>query len=353
MVTDISVLRNEWIKSLTFTSLFCLAIATATSYVWSAPFYKHVLISLGYGYSAVLGARVLTLIAPDLSPQLMNIISLVFSMLGGSVNAHYWLSDYPQFSTYEDLKPIIMLGFIFTAFCIYCFYAYEKNIYAKHELEKAQRIQSDQEKALVLGELKMLQSQIEPHFLFNTLANINVLIESDPSRAKEMLSRLSDLLRATLRKNRTRFVPLEHELDLLSAYLGIQKIRLGELMNYTIESNELVEALMIPPFLLQPLVENSIVHGIEPRMSRGHIKISIAQNQFEIILEVSDNGVGLINNNSSGGHGIGLQNIRSRLKTLFGNDAKLLVIQNETQGVTSKISINKQVLEKTLNSQYI
>ncbi|MBD1559460.1 histidine kinase [Vibrio sp. S9_S30] len=350
MVTEFGVLRNEWVKSVTFTSLFCLMIATVTFYVWDAPFYKHLLISFGYGYSAVLGARIVTLIAPELSPRLVNVLSLVVSMLGGSANAYYWLNVYSNFSAYEYLKPTIMLALVFSTFCIYFFYFYDQNTQTKHELEKARRIQADQEKALVLGELKQLQSQIEPHFLFNTLANINVLIESDPERAREMLSRLTDLLRATLRKNRTQLVPLEHELDLLSAYLGIQQIRLGELMSYNVTKSESTEALMVPPFLLQPLVENAVVHGLEPSINRGHINVSATQNQFEIILEVSDNGVGLVSNSSSGGHGIGLQNIRARLKTLFGDDAKLAVIQNDHHGITSRITINKLALEALLKS---
>ncbi|WP_104402631.1 sensor histidine kinase [Vibrio penaeicida] len=350
MVTEFGVLRNEWVKSITFTSLFCVMIAMVTSYVWEAPYYKHLLISFGYGYSAILGERIITLLAPELSPRIVNVLSLILSVLGGSVNAHYWVSEYSNFSTYEDMKPIVILGFIFSAFCFYYFYSYEQNIQAKHELEKARRIQADQEKALVLGELKQLQSQIEPHFLFNTLANINVLIESDPERAREMLSRLTDLLRATLRKNRTQFVPLEHELDLLSAYLGIQQIRLGELMSYNVTKDEYAEALMVPPFLLQPLVENAVVHGLEPSMNRGHINVSVTQSQFDIIFEVSDNGVGLVSNNASGGHGIGLQNIRARLKTLFSDDAKLAVIQNDSRGVTSRITINKLALQVLLKS---
>ncbi|CCO46585.1 putative signal transduction protein with a C-terminal ATPase domain [Vibrio nigripulchritudo SOn1] len=336
--------KNEWLKSFLFTSLFCFIIAITTSFVWEAPFYTHIVISFGFGYSAVVGGYLVTLVLPELSRRTVNLVALTISMLGGSVNAHFWVSDYPSFASYSDMKPIVLLGFIFTAFCFYYFYSAEQKAQASNELEKARRIQADQEKALVLSELQQLQSQIEPHFLFNTLANINVLIESDPSKAKQMLSRLTDLLRATLRKNRTQLVPVDHELDLLSAYLGIQQIRLGELMSYNVTKDEFTESLMVPPFLLQPLVENAVIHGLEPSLNRGHIDVKVLDGRKEVVLEVRDNGVGLLADKSSGGHGIGLQNIRARLKTLFGEDASLSVIQNDPQGVTSRISINRLAL---------
>ncbi|WP_308822302.1 histidine kinase, partial [Vibrio splendidus] len=153
-------------------------------------------------------------------------ISMVIAMTFGTLNAHYWLNGYFG-ANISDLKSVVLLGVIFCSVCYYYFYTREQQLRADNELEVAKRRQADQEKVVVLSQLKQLQSQIEPHFLFNTLATINVLIESDSAKAKLMLEKLTDLLRVTLKNSRTEQSTIAQEVDLLDAYLNIQKIRRG------------------------------------------------------------------------------------------------------------------------------
>jgi LytS/YehU family sensor histidine kinase len=198
------------------------------------------------------------------------------------------------------------------------------------EIEVKQRclIQGESEKREIEAHLKMLQAQIEPHFLFNTLANVSSLIDSDPALAKQLLERLNDWLRVALLRARSEHTTLGDELDLLENYLQILKIRFGERLRWNVEVPEADRLRAFPPMLLQPLVENAVRHGIEPKIGGGVISISADSSGAALRIEVSDSGVGLIGDE---GGGTGLANVRERLATLFGAAGKL-VLENKTGG---------------------
>ena len=261
---------------------------------------------------------------------------MVIAMTFGTLNAHYWLNGYFG-SNISDLKSVVLLGVIFCSVCYYYFYAREQQLRADNELEVAKRRQADQEKVVVLSQLKQLQSQIEPHFLFNTLATINVLIESDSAKAKLMLEKLTDLLRVTLKNSRTEQSTIAQEVDLLDAYLNIQKIRLDERLAFSIETNNISDQQVIPPFLIQPLVENALTHGIEPKAAGGEVNIRITQQAEQLKIEVSDSGAGLKTPSANTGHGVGLSNIRQRIETLYGDKASLTITEQTEGGVVSTI----------------
>ena len=141
------------------------------------------------------------------------------------------------------------------------------------EVEKRQLIKSESEKREIESHLKMLQAQIEPHFLFNTLANVGSLIDSDPVLAKKLLERLNDWLRVALVRARSDNATLGDELDMLENYLQILKIRFGKRLHWRIDVPEEARLSVFPPMLLQPLVENAVRHGIEPKMGGGEIGI--------------------------------------------------------------------------------
>ncbi|MFA0421931.1 histidine kinase, partial [Vibrio sp. 10N.222.54.A1] len=185
--------RFSWIKSFAFTTLFCVLIAITTHTIWGGGLTVNLAISFGFGYSAVGSSFVLVELFKRKSKAFDVGVSMVIAMTLGTLNAHYWLNGFFG-SNLSDLKSVILLGVIFCSVCYYYFYTREQQLRADNELEVAKRRQSDQEKVVVLSQLKQLQSQIEPHFLFNTLATINVLIESDSAKAKLMLEKLTDLL---------------------------------------------------------------------------------------------------------------------------------------------------------------
>lgn len=340
----------QLVKSLLITTLFCTVIAMMTSNIWPSPFYEHITISLGYGYSAVLCSFVLENNFPTLKKAYSTVLAMVLSITLGTFHASLWLNKYEDFATLEALQPIVLLGLIFTAICFYYFHATEKTMLAEQALALSKRKQLEQEKALVLSQLSQLQSQIEPHFLFNTLANISALIELDSSKAKLMLEKLTDLLRGSLKTNRNPLITVEQEIELLNAYLSIQQIRLGDRLTYEID-NQIIESISLPPLLIQPLVENAITHGIEPSAQGGQLMVQFKQENNQFIVVISDNGVGLESVPPSKGHGMSLNNIKQRLYDLFDGSASVRITENKDGGVSAEVTIPSDKLLQ-LNREY-
>ncbi|MUK28892.1 sensor histidine kinase [Aliivibrio fischeri] len=340
----------QLVKSLLITTVFCVVIAMMTSNIWPSPFYEHVIISLGYGYSAVLCSFVLENNFPTLKKAYSTVLAMVLSITLGTFHASLWLNKYEDFATLEALQPIVLLGLIFTAICFYYFHATEKTMLAEQELALSKRKQLEQEKALVLSQLSQLQSQIEPHFLFNTLANISALIELDSNKAKLMLEKLTDLLRGSLKTNRNPLITIEQEIELLNAYLSIQQIRLGDRLTYEID-NQIIESISLPPLLIQPLVENAITHGIEPSAQGGQLMVQFKQENNQFIVVISDNGIGLESVLPSKGHGMSLNNIKQRLHDLFDGSASVRITENKDGGVNAELTIPLDKLLQ-LNREY-
>jgi sensor histidine kinase YesM len=204
------------------------------------------------------------------------------------------------------------------------------------ELKKRRLVQSESEKREIEANLKLLQAQIEPHFLFNTLANVSSLIDSDPALAKKLLERLNDWLRVALVRARSHSATLGDELEMLDNYLQIMKIRFGDRLRWTIDVPENLRLLPFPPMLLQPLVENAVRHGIEPKIGGGEIGISSRFENSSFHIEVSDTGVGLLNEEGSGS---GLANVRARLNVLFGTSGRLILQDKVGGGVCAVLEL--------------
>ncbi|OED55807.1 ATPase [Aliivibrio fischeri] len=340
----------QLVKSLLITTLFCTVIAMMTSNIWPSPFYEHITISLGYGYSAVFCSFVLENNFPTLKKAYSTVLAMVLSITLGTFHASLWLNKYEDFATLEALQPIVLLGLIFTAICFYYFHAAEKTMLAEQALALSKRKQLEQEKTLVLSQLSQLQSQIEPHFLFNTLANISALIELDSNKAKLMLEKLTDLLRGSLKTNRNPLITVEQEIELLNAYLSIQQIRLGDRLTYEID-NQIVEPISLPPLLIQPLVENAITHGIEPSAQGGQLMVQFKQENNQFIVVIFDNGIGLKSVSPSKGHGMSLNNIKQRLHDLFDGSASVRITENKDGGVNAELTIPSDKLLQ-LNREY-
>jgi sensor histidine kinase YesM len=207
--------------------------------------------------------------------------------------------------------------------------------------EKTAALQQQQiaEAGQLLAEarLRTLQAQIEPHFLYNTLANVVSLIGSEPAKAKHMLERLIDFLRASLSASRAEQATLGAELDLAAAYLDLLSVRMGARLRWRIEADDACRALPIAPMLIQPLVENAIMHGIEPKMDGGEIVVRAALVGGVLRVEVGDDGVGLGASAPRPGGGVGLSNLRERLRSLHGLSAQLQLLENQSAGVTSRL----------------
>ena len=193
------------------------------------------------------------------------------------------------------------------------------------------------ERQALQAQLRLLQAQIEPHMLFNTLANLQGLIALDPARADAMLDQLIQYLRATLGATRADSTTLGEEFAAMEAYLGLMQVRMGDRLAYRLELPDALRGARLPPMLLQPLVENAIMHGIEPKMEGGEILVRARLVDDALCVEVSDSGMGLGHAPPRPGGGVGLSNLRERVHQLHGPTAQLQLIENQACGVTSRL----------------
>ncbi len=230
----------------------------------------------------------------------------------------------------------VFLSFLIGLIIIYFFFSRDM-IAFKERMIKEERIKRlDMEKKALETNFRLLQAQIEPHFLFNTLSNILSLMDTDLERARSMLKDLMQYLRTTLSKSRRESTTLGDEMDLIRAYLNIFKIRMGDRLRYRIDIPEDIKEVPFPPMLIQPLVENAVRHGLEPEITGGEIGIRAAADGDTLRLEVRDTGAGLYENSNPG---MGIANIRERLKSLYGERGRLILEENRPSGVRAIIEV--------------
>jgi signal transduction histidine kinase len=186
---------------------------------------------------------------------------------------------------------------------------------------------ADLQRAATLAQLRQLQAQVEPHFLFNTLANLDALIAADPPRARLMLRHLNEYLRASLATARSEAHTLGGEFLMLRGYLEILSIRMGPRLSFVLDLPASLEGEPMPPMLLQPLVENAIRHGLEPKIEGGTVRVSARAEAGRLVLVVEDDGLGLdaAAQSSTAGTGAGTRTLRERLQALHGSRAALLL----------------------------
>ena len=179
--------------------------------------------------------------------------------------------------------------------------------------------QLEAEKRASEAQLRLLQAQMEPHFLFNTLANVLTLIDSDTARAKSMLESFTDYLRSSLGSLRRSDSTLGQELELAEAYLRLLQLRMDNRLRFRVEVDADVRRATLPPLLLQPLIENAIVHGLEPKIEGGEICIAAHVDGNSLVLTVADDGLGPeVQARHRPGNGVAVENIRQRLAAHFG-----------------------------------
>jgi sensor histidine kinase YesM len=201
---------------------------------------------------------------------------------------------------------------------------------------------------LAEARLRALQAQIEPHFLYNTLANVLSLIDTRPEQARHMLARFIDYLRTSLAASRAESATLGGELDQIGAYLDVLAVRMGERLRYRIESDSACRPLPIAPMLLQPLVENAVMHGIEPKLEGGEIVVRTRMENGTLCVEVADSGMGLGVAPLRPGGGVGLSNLRERVRQLHGPQAQLQLFDNHPCGVTARLLLPLLVPPSTI-----
>ncbi|HZT71870.1 MAG TPA: histidine kinase [Terriglobia bacterium] len=210
----------------------------------------------------------------------------------------------------------------------------------------------EKERSLIQARMDSLISQINPHFLFNTLNTVSSLIRLDPDTARKVLVKLSNILRRRL-KTQTHFAPLRQELDFIADYLDIEVVRFGrDKLKVTEEIDPAALDVIVPTMILQPLVENAIRHGIGPKIEGGTITLRAKLRNGRISIEVSDDGVGIPKSKLPEiyASGIGIMNVQERLKVLYGHDFSMKVESEPGKGTTVRLELPEVVAAEEMVS---
>jgi len=211
---------------------------------------------------------------------------------------------------------------------------YRREVRSVRAMRDAESDRATFEREMVEARLQVLQAQIEPHFLFNTLANVRRLYEKDHRGGRTMLENLMRYLEAALPRMRDSISTLGRDAELVDAYLRIQQIRMGRRLIYSIDIPSSLLNRPVPPMMLLTLVENAIKHGLSQSTGGGKIRVAAREDGGCLIISVADTGVGFT---SGSGGGTGLANVRARLAAQFGDSAKLVLENNEVGGATAMI----------------
>ena len=261
-------------------------------------------------------------------------------VIGGSIQlgVHYGLGPYPPaYSILGEATRWLMISAAITLI-------YESTRRRRRYLRQLHATQLRQkvlENQMIEARIKMMEAQIEPHFLFNTLATVKRLYRTEPAGGAKMIARLKEYLQAALPQIRHGIPTLDSEIELVRAYLEILQMRMGARLAFSIDAPAHMQAVPFPCMVLMTLVENSIKHGLNPMPEGGRIDIRVIDMPNTLAVEVSDTGVGIHAGAGTSGTGIGLANIRSRLSTMYGSAASMVLSQNKVAGVTARVEIAK------------
>jgi chemotaxis protein histidine kinase CheA len=281
---------------------------------------------------------------PGVTPLSNDAMQLVERDVGSAVADTIGEEVHSALKGYRLVVSGLLIGF---ALLLFAGAVIGKSVMASNRAARARadllRVQAERNlmsKQVVEAQLKMMQAQVEPHFLFNTLANVRFLMEADAAAASTMLDHLIDYLHAALPQMRENSTTLGREAELARAYLEILKIRMGNRLQFAISVPENLQGVSLPPMMLLSLVENAIKHGLEPKREGGRLDIDASAAGGRLRVAVSDTGVGLDGAAAAqSGSGVGLANIRDRLQALYGAEGRLALVENQPQGVVAAIEI--------------
>ena len=339
-------MKIDWIEKLQDllqTLAFCLGIAAIQYALRPDRSYEYPLV-----YSLAIGCSIWALVdfgrhfvAPNedmnwpsgVWGKVFPLVAIALGFAIGTSLGDWWFG----LSTWASAsgKQLLMSGMLSTIVGIivtYYFHSRGKSAYLEQKVAQANRLATE-------SRLKLLETQLEPHMLFNTLANLRVLIAIDPHRAQDMLDRMVAYLRATLSASRASNHALKLEFDRLRDYLELMAVRMGPRLHYELDLPADLADMSVPALLLQPIVENSIKHGLEPKVEGGSITVRArrAANQM-LSLEVSDTGVGF-DSDAPASHGFGLAQVRERLAAAYDTQGRVEQTSNPGQGATTLINL--------------
>jgi sensor histidine kinase YesM len=251
----------------------------------------------------------------------------------------YWLAttalDYQasraEMFTWRGMLSIFTVALIIAGILLAIFIPRDRAARVQAQAARDEARANAAEREATLARMQLLEAQVEPHFLYNTLAHVVSLVDGEPALAKRMLHRLIDLLRATATAG-ARTSTLGSQLELLRAYLDLIGLRMGSRLASSVDAAPELLGLPVPPMLLQPVVENAIKHGLEPKVEGGRVDVTARRDGDALVLTVTDTGLGVAATREPTSTGLGLANLRARLATLFGDAASLRMADNAPAG---------------------
>ena len=262
------------------------------------------------------------------------------------VYAGYWLAS--ALLGWSDLQSlllsargvlgIMLLTVIISSVLLAILIPRERAAHALLRIAQEEARVAAAEKETTVARMQLLEAQVEPHFLYNTMAHVVSLIDAEPATAKRMLERLTALLRLSASAGSAGGT-LQGQVDHLRAYLDILGLRMGPRLRWTIDIPPELAALPVPPMLLQPVVENAIKHGLEPKLEGGTISVTARRDDGRLVLAVTDTGMGFREHRDSRSTGLGLPNLRDRLATLFGGAASVTIEDHAPAGARVTIAL--------------
>lgn len=303
---------TDWVVVMTFMTLIAISTKKWLSLKYSWPR----IISLHLFLSIIIGVFI-------------HIVFLFVGFLSGYIS----IDAYDFNISLQSFMSVIDLNFLIYSSMVLIIYTY----YYIKRVKKVEKQRSLLESQLVRAKMKMLSSQLQPHFLFNTLNSISVLVELDGTKAKNTIADLSDFLREILYSGDNSFIPLEKELKTLKYYLNILEVRFSEDLKIESCIDEKLLKVNIPAFVLQPLIENSIKYGYSYDHPELIVRYSVSKEKNWIVIKVENNGTPLNQPQTTLlGNGIGLSNINDRLKNIYGDNFVFTISNKET--VRGKVS---------------
>jgi signal transduction histidine kinase len=270
--------------------------------------------------------------------QLMAIVAVVpFGTL-----LAYWLTTggHPQFATDQErligYGILTFAGILFAPWIALGAMVRQRDAFARDQATAFALERSELERKALDARFRLLQAQVEPHFLFNTLANVQALVEAGAPQASKVLQSLIDYLRAAVPRLHEPATMLDQELHLVHAYLEVMHMRMPDRLQFELQVDETVRGLQCPPMTLLTLVENAVRHGIDPSEVGGRIDIEVRLRSGRCCVRVTDTGVGL--QPMGRGLGTGLASLRERLQLAFGGEAQLQLSEVAPHGVRAELS---------------
>jgi len=331
---------GELLKQLAVLWLTMLVLAVGLSQIMEQAFWKSLVYCLSIGSSIFVLSKVLRCLrglprtdwkAAVIAIPIGTSVGVVLAALITGGDLMQVITEHPN-----QLVLTLVVSLIFGTGFSYYFYSRQVIAEANAALKEQAFSRAANEQRMAQANLRLLQAQIEPHFLFNTLSNILSLIRGEPEKAERMLQDLTDYLRVALQRTRTEQVTLGDEIMLLRAYLGIQKVRMGERLSYSIAVPDELNALRVPPLIIQPLAENAVRHGLEPQAQGGEILVRANRAGNHLTIEIADTGSGIAEHSVPG---IGIANVRARLQGLYGDRAQLVLAPNTPHGLKIRLAI--------------